>query len=130
MHQVLAEYGISVGQFMALNCVATHPGINRADLGRALQVTPQAASGVITQLVERDLLGRAVSQRGLPIALSLTSAGCELLGQVEPAVEALGQQMLLRCVRPDALASMDGAFRHVFRRLSADQEPEQGRKLR
>jgi DNA-binding MarR family transcriptional regulator len=124
MQRALAGQSITAAQFMALSHISNHPGINRADLGRALQVTPQAASGVIKQLAERGLIDRTMSQPGLALALRLTPAGRAALGQAVPTVAALDRQLLLRCVGANAIASMDGAFRHVFNRLSPDRRPE------
>lgn len=117
MQAVLAEQEITAGQFMALSHLAAHPGINRAELARALQITPQAVSGLVGQLADRGLLDRTASQPGHPISLSLTLAGEETVRQADALVEALSRQLLGQCVRPDAVASMDGAFRHVLKRL-------------
>ncbi|HTK66146.1 MAG TPA: MarR family transcriptional regulator [Pseudonocardia sp.] len=116
--QALTPFDLSVGQFMALDHIMNSPGINRASLARRLQITPQAAGGLSRQLVEKGLLHREVAERGLPIALTVTEAGRRKHADAAPAVEALSTNLLLRCVRPGAVAQMDGAFRHVLIRLS------------
>ena len=130
MQGALTEHDLSAGQFMALSHIADRPGVNRADLARALQVSPQAASGVIGQLAGKGLLERTPSQPGMPIALSLTREGRDLLGRAEPAVEALGRRLLLRCVTVDASAAVENAFRHVLHRLGGRQSSEAGRRDR
>jgi len=117
MQAVLAEQEITAGQFLALSHLATNPGINRAELARALQVSPQAVSGLVGQLADRGLLDRTASRRGHPISLRLTLAGEETVRQAEALVEVLSRQLLMRCVRPDGVAPMEGAFRHVLNRL-------------
>jgi DNA-binding MarR family transcriptional regulator len=123
MQVVLAEQEISAGQFMALSHLASHPGINRAELARALQVTPQAVSGLVGQLADRGLLDRTASRPGHSLELRLTLAGEETVRQAEALVDALSRQLLAQCVRPDAVASMDGAFRHVLTRLTPANGP-------
>lgn len=120
--QALNPFDLSVGQFMALDHIMSSPGINRASLARRLQITPQAAGGLSRQLVEKGLLHREVAERGLPIALTVTEAGRRKHAEAAPAVEALSTNLLLRCVRPAAVAQMDGAFRHVLIRLSEVQD--------
>jgi len=123
MQAVLAEQEITAGQFMALSHLASHPGINRADLARALQVTPQAVSGLVGQLADRGLLDRTASRPGHSIELRLTLAGEETVRQAEALVDALSRQLLAQCVRPESVASMDGAFRHVLNRLTPPNGP-------
>lgn len=50
--------------------------------------------------------------------LRLTLAGEKTVRQAEALVDALSRQLLAQCVRHDAVASMDGAFRHVLTRLT------------
>lgn len=118
MQAVLAELEITAGQFMALSHLGVHPGISRSELARALQVTPQAVSGLVGQLAGRGLLDRTPHQPGHSIALRLTPAGEETVRQADTLVEALSRQLLAQCVRPERIPSMDGAFRHVLGRLT------------
>lgn len=119
LSHALAPYDLTVGQFMALDHIVGNPGMNRTGLARHLQVTPQAAGGLSRQLAEKDLLHRGPAERGLPIALTVTDAGRRRHAEAAPTVEALSVNLLLRCVRPNAVSQMDSAFRHVLRRLSA-----------
>jgi DNA-binding MarR family transcriptional regulator len=124
MHRALTGHDVSAGQFTALTYVASHPGVNRADLARGLQVSPPAAGGLTRQLVEKGLLARTTSHRGLPIAFTLTQAGELTLGLATPTVEALTEEMF-QFIRPDIAAMIDGGLRHLLSKLS--QDPRFGR---
>jgi DNA-binding MarR family transcriptional regulator len=119
MQAVLARYGISAGQFMALNHVAHNPGISRADLARALHISPQAVGGLVDQLSRQGLLDRSASQPGRPIALSLTRAGRLTIDGATPAMRELSQELLLQCVKPGSVTTVESTFRHVLVRLSS-----------
>jgi DNA-binding MarR family transcriptional regulator len=106
---------------MTLNHIMCRPGVNRAELARELQITPQAVGGLVTQLVDIGLVTRATAGPGLPIALAVTRTGRQRLAETAPTVDALARDLLLRCVRADRAGTLDGAFRHVFTRLN---EPE------
>jgi DNA-binding MarR family transcriptional regulator len=124
MHRALIGHDVSAGQFTALTYIASHPGVNRADLARGLQITPPAAGGLTRQLVEKGLLARTTSQRGMPIAFTLTRAGEETLHRATPTVETLSGEML-QFIRPDIATMMDGGLRHLLSKLS--QDPRLGR---
>jgi hypothetical protein len=68
-------------------------------------------------LAERGLLERTTPQPGHPIELSLTAAGYDTLRRTEGTVDRLGGSFLMRCVRPEGMRALDGAFRHVLLRL-------------
>jgi DNA-binding MarR family transcriptional regulator len=122
MHHALSGHGITVGQFMTLNHIMRRPGVNRAELARELQITPQAVGGLITQLVHTGLVARTTARPGRPIALTVTPAGTQRLAEAAPTLDALTRELLLRCVRADRVAALDGAFRHVFSRLSTPED--------
>jgi DNA-binding MarR family transcriptional regulator len=119
MHRALTGHDVSAGQFTALTFVASHPGVNRADLARGLQITPPAAGGLTRQLVEKGLLARTTSQRGMPIAFTLTPAGEQTLRRATPTIEAL-TGVMFATIRPDIAAMMDGGLRHLLSKLSQD----------
>jgi DNA-binding MarR family transcriptional regulator len=117
MQQVVAEHGVSAGQFIALVHVGRNPGISRADLARGLQVSPQAVGGLTAQLVEKGLVGRTDAHPGLPIEFTLTDAGADVLDAAAPAVQEITQDML-GLLRTDLAMAMDGAHRHLLVKLS------------
>jgi DNA-binding MarR family transcriptional regulator len=123
MDRVLAPYGLTASQFMTLSQIMSHPGINRANLARSLQITPQAVGGLSAGLESKGLLHRQSAQRGKPLALTLTPAGRQALAHAAPAVETLALEMLLRCIRPEGITKLDGAFRHTLTRLSQEPDP-------
>jgi DNA-binding MarR family transcriptional regulator len=119
MQAALAPYGITPGQFIALNHVAQNRGISRADLARALCISPQAVGGLVDQLTRQGLLDRSPSQPGRPIALSLTRAGRLTLNRATPAVQEFSRDLLLQCVKPGSVTTVEYTFRHVLIRLSS-----------
>jgi DNA-binding MarR family transcriptional regulator len=118
MQQLLVPFDVTTAQYMALAHIMDSPGISRAELARALQVSPQAVSGLMVQLADKGLLERTARQPGLPIALSLTAAGRDTVATIAPVTDKMARDLLLRCFRVDAARSVDGAFRHVLRRLA------------
>jgi DNA-binding MarR family transcriptional regulator len=124
MDRVLDPYGLTASQFMTLNHVMSHPEISRSDLARELQVTPQAVGGLSARLGDEGLLHRRTAQRGLPIALTLSPAGRQVLAHAAPAIVILALDLLLRCVKPEGVARLDGAFRHVLTRLNHEPDPD------
>ena len=118
MQQQLVPFGVTTAQYLALAHIMDSPGLSRAELARALQVSPQSVSGLMAQLTDKGLLQRSARQPGLPIALSLTPAGRRTVLIIAPVADKLARELLLRCFRVDAARSVDGAFRHVLRRLT------------
>lgn len=116
MHQVVRPSGVSASQYMVLLRVAGAPGISRADLARRLQISPQAVGGLTSQLIDKGLIARARSERGLAVAFTLTDEGFAVLESAKPDVDDLVQDML-RFFRPNLALAMDGGLRHLLDRL-------------
>lgn len=118
MQELLVPFGVTAGQYLALTHIMDSPGVSRAELARALQVTPQAVSGLTSQLAEKGLVERTDLRPGHPLELSLTATGLETVRSIAPVADKMARELLLRCFRVDAAKSVDGAFRHVLRRLA------------
>lgn len=116
LNRNLRSRGLTAGQFMVLAHVARFPGASRADIARSVHVTPQAVGGATAQLLTSGLLTRARPRPGGSVSFTITPAGIDILEVAEPDAEALDVQML-RLIRPDLTALLDGACRHVLTRL-------------
>ena len=116
LHGDVIGHEVTANQFMALIRIANSPGISRADLARGLQITPQAVGVLTGQLLRKGLISRTVNRPGLPIELTLTHVGYQILKSSKPKLEDITQEML-RFVRPNLAAAVDGALRHLLIRL-------------
>lgn len=77
-HQIalrLAEYGLSVPAFAALNVVASHSPITNADLARASYVSPQTMNLIVAELEERNHIQRTRAGSGRGLLIELTPTG-------------------------------------------------------
>lgn len=117
MHRALSEHGVTAGQYMALVHIERCPGISRADLARGLQLSPQAAGGLTTQLLGMALIARTEARPGLAVEFFATEAGLNLLSDAGETLETITEE-ILRCFRPNLAAAMDGGVRHLLARLS------------
>lgn len=117
MHRAMSDHGVTAGQFMALEHIGGCPGISRADLARGLQISPQAAGGLTTQLLEMALIARTDARPGMPVEFFATGAGLLLLEDATETLESITQE-ILQCFRPNLAAAMDGGVRHLLTRLS------------
>jgi DNA-binding MarR family transcriptional regulator len=112
MQLSLKGCGISAAHFIALDFLAGHPDSSRAELSRGLQVTPQAAGGMVDRLVATGLVSRTVVN-GARIELALTDSGWQLLERATPIVDGLARDMLRLFRSPHGLF-LDGASRHLL----------------
>jgi DNA-binding MarR family transcriptional regulator len=75
-----AETGIRQVLFGILSIVATNPGINQGNVGRALAIQPANMVSLANELVARGLLARSVSAGDRrSFALNLTAEGKSML---------------------------------------------------
>jgi len=84
LDHALGEVGLTLRQFTVLAHVARAPGMSRADVARLLLTTPQAVGGLVQRLVTAGLIQRGASSPGLPIGLTLTTAGERALRRAAP----------------------------------------------
>lgn len=86
-HRAFAEHGLTPTQFGALLELDLHPGIGNAALARAIHVTPQSTSELLTALQTSGLIRRqAVPGRGHRVPARLTPAGHARLADCTDAV--------------------------------------------
>ena len=116
MHVSLAEHGLTGSQFVALTHIAHHPHISRNGLARGLHVTPQAAGGLIAQLLNKDLVDRTTSPPGHPGSVAVTEHGYHTLRRAAPSAQALTHE-LLASARPQLAPLMEDVLRHLHGRL-------------
>ena len=115
----VASHGLSSTQAMAMLRIACRPRLSRADLARGLQVSPQAAGQLVTQLVDKGLACRTESGPGMAIELCLTPEGHRLVALFRPTVESVSAE-ILRFFRPNLGSAINGAIRHI--RLNLAEE--------
>jgi DNA-binding MarR family transcriptional regulator len=113
----LSEYGLTGTQFIALTHIAHHPHISRNGLARGLHVAPQAAGGLISQLLSKDFVDRSSSPPGHPSAVALTEDGHRVLRRAAPSAQRLTDD-LIASARPRLAPLMDEELRYLLGRLS------------
>lgn len=117
IHRAVSAHGVTAGQYMALTHIGGRPGISRADLARELQITPQAAGGLTTQLLGLALIVKTERSPGLAVECFATDAGLLLLEEADQTLQQITQE-ILQCFHPNLAAAMDGGIRHLLTRLS------------
>lgn len=116
LHHELSTKQISVGQLLVLSHIGRHPGVSRAGIARAVQLTPQAVGGLAAQLLGNGLVCRTKSVRGNPVAFTITDAGCDALEEADAATQTV-TAALMRSLRPELRPLLDGASRHLLASL-------------
>jgi DNA-binding MarR family transcriptional regulator len=118
LQRELAAMNLTTGQYMALSAISTTYRPSRADLARALQVTPQAAGGLANQLIDKGLINRTeAAGPGAPIAFTVTVTGQDLLDRCALLADNIRNDML-SYFRPNLAGALDGAARHLVSRMS------------
>lgn len=88
--ELFAEHGLTPNQFGVLACLADGDDFTKAQLARAVLVTPQSMDPLIDSLLARGLVRRAGPPgRGRAAGIGITPIGLDLLAVVRPQVEAL-----------------------------------------
>lgn len=86
LDHALGRVGLTLRQFTVLAHVAQTPGATRTEVARRLLTTPQAVGGLVQRLVAAGLVKRDSNGPGLPVGLTLTSAGTLALRRATPIV--------------------------------------------
>lgn len=116
LHRELSTQQISVGQLLVLAHIGRHPGVSRAGIARAVQLSPQAVGGLAAQLLDNGLVCRTTPVRGNPVAFTITDAGCDALEEADDAIQTV-TAALMRALRPELRPLLDGASRHLLASL-------------
>ena len=83
--QETEKHGVTPVQYAALHKVGSAPGIDQRTLARAIGLDTSTIAGVIDRLEARELMQRGASPEDRRVRLlSLTRAGQDLLGVIEP----------------------------------------------
>lgn len=122
----LVGEGVGASQFIALMYLESRPNSSRSELARGIQISPQAAGGLVDRLCAKGLVVRTHSQSGSPMELQVTDDGCQLVERARPIVAGLNQEML-ELFKPSHAAFLEAAPRHLLRRLSPEQSPQRSR---
>lgn len=90
----LGEEGVTPIQFGVLLQLDLHPGMSNGELARAVLVTPQSVSELMTSLERLGLVEREIPQgRGRRVRATLTSAGRRTLQHCSTAVDKVEQSL-------------------------------------
>ncbi|HZS19994.1 MAG TPA: MarR family winged helix-turn-helix transcriptional regulator [Pseudonocardiaceae bacterium] len=96
LHRSLTECGLNMNNIIALLEIARWPGISRAGLARALQVTPQAIHGTTSHLIEEKLITRSEYVPGFPVEFSVSKAGIEVIPEMNHALKSMHLEIVSR----------------------------------
>jgi len=77
-----------------LHTIVANPGTSIAEISRKVPVSPQAVSQVVVRLEGLGYLERRPGERGRGVALHVTAAGEEVLGEAEERKEALNRELV------------------------------------
>jgi DNA-binding MarR family transcriptional regulator len=94
---VVSGGGLTVQQYTAMTVLERTPGLTAAELARNSFVRAQTMAEVISELEQRQLIGREPDPRNQRRYLTtLTDRGAALLDSLRPAVEAVEAGMTAR----------------------------------
>lgn len=116
---------LTTSQLLVLSLIARRPRASRADLGRAVHLSPQAVSGLLTQLQAAEMITRSEHAPGRPLEFSITDDGLELLEEAEIASDVASKRAL-NAFRTDHRTFIDSALRHLLRSLERDEAETSG----
>jgi DNA-binding MarR family transcriptional regulator len=114
--------GLTASQLLVLSLIARRPGSSRADVARGVHLSPQAVSGLLTQLLNAGMITRTEFAAGQPLEFSITDDGGEALDEAEIASEVASKRAL-DAFRTDHRAFIDGVLGHLLRSLELDGAP-------
>lgn len=87
---LFAAHGLTPSQFGVLACLADGDDFTKAELARAVLVTPQSMDPLIDDLLTRGLVVRDLpARRGRASGVRITADGRALLDRVRPEVATL-----------------------------------------
>jgi DNA-binding MarR family transcriptional regulator len=88
----VAPFGLSLNQYVAMLWLRCNPRASNARLARWCDITPQAASALVSALQQRGLVVRDVSAaHGRLLEISLTRRGIRVLDQADRAATEVEQ---------------------------------------
>lgn len=88
--EVFAQHDLTPTQFGVLACLADGDDFTKAQLARAILITPQSMDPLIDTLLQRELVSRdGPPRRGRAAGIRITPHGRALLARALPDVAAL-----------------------------------------
>jgi DNA-binding MarR family transcriptional regulator len=113
----LAELGITPAQYTLMNWLAQREGVTSAMLARALQVSPQSMSTMISALHDKGLVARRNDSTNKRILLiSLTTAGKAALEACDRVVDGLEDEYFGQLRATELIAFRETLEGLLFRR--------------
>ena len=123
---LFARHGLTPTQFGVLACLEDGDDFTKAQLARAVLVTPQSMDPLITSLLTRGLVDRnGPAGRGRAAGIHITKAGRALMGQVRPEVAHFNASEHIGVADADIPQLMTNlrAIRHFLDKTSLDRDP-------
>jgi DNA-binding MarR family transcriptional regulator len=109
LRKKLLPWDLSVPELTALSVLRTRPGLSSAQLARRSLTTPQSMSEVVAGLERRGLVQRTVDPaHGRILRMTLSDAGARLLGEVDPVVAELQDELLVDVPREHRAIVLEG----------------------
>lgn len=94
-NQVTGEFGLTRQQFSLLLALLQHPGASVQELADRTGTDRNTLGGIVSRLKTKKLIDRQRSDRDArAYELRITNAGVELLREMEPAIETVGERIL------------------------------------
>ena len=126
MNKALAEYDITLSQFIILNFVQDNSDdLSSAQLSRRFKMTPQSMNEVVTTLQRKELLLKNVDGDNKRILrISLTEKGINTLKQCNITIDALENELFGGFTEGDldVFRNFMGRFLMGIRELSVDEK--------
>ena len=86
---------LTTAQALALSTLHAAPGLTTAELARRSSFTPQSMGSAVADLVERNLVAYALSERDRRVKeLLLTSQGTQLAHRVGAVIDGIDDRLL------------------------------------
>ncbi|MEV6338867.1 MarR family transcriptional regulator [Nocardia vinacea] len=107
---------LTTAQALALSTLHATPGLTTAELARRSSFTPQSMGSAIADLVDRNLVAYAQSERDRRVKkLSLTSDGERLAHRVAAVIDGIDDQLLDALDRRDRTVALQLLTRMLAR---------------
>ncbi len=94
-NQVTGGFGLTRQQFSLLLALLQHPGASVQELADRTGTDRNTLGGIVTRLKAKKLIDRQRSERDArAYELRITNAGIDLLREMEPSIQTVGQRIL------------------------------------
>jgi DNA-binding MarR family transcriptional regulator len=125
MHKRLTHWELTIPEYTALSVLADRPGLSNAQLARRSMIRPQSMIEVLAELEARHLVVREADPAHARILRAeLTDEGRRLLASVQPAVDAIEDELLAAVPARQRDTTLKVLVRAMDRLTSGLSEPE------